>query len=135
MIQFITILVCGCFGSWGGYNNHNARRYFMPLALALGCFLIIHSWKSVFVLAAMPFLTLKDDDEGLLGSYTKCMYGLLACLGASLGLFLTHHLGVIPFSAYLVISSFLYYAVKNLNQIGGDLIFFAFFGSIICFIH
>ena len=135
MIQVITIIACACFGAWGGYNYHNSRRYFMPISLAIGCFLITHSIWSLTVLISAPLLTLKDDDEGYLGSYSKCYYGLLACLGASLGLFMTHHISMAPFVVYIVISSFLYWSVKNLHQIGGDLIFFAFYGSIILFVR
>ena len=135
MIQAITIIACSCFGAWGGYNYHNARRYFMPMALAIGCFLITHAWQSVFVLASCLPLTLKDDDEGFLGTYQKCFYGLSSCLAATLGLFLTHYLGVIPFTVYLIISSFAYWAIKDWYQVGGDLVFFAFFGSIVCFVH
>ena len=134
MIQLLTIIVCaGCFAK-GGYNDHNFRRFYMPILLAGACFWLIYSWQAILILVMIPFLTMKDDDQGLLGTYTKCLYGFLACLGASLGLFLTHHIELQWFILYLLPSTVIYYFVKDMKQILGDCIFGAWIGILVLLI-
>src|SRR5258708_5327441 len=43
-IKILIDLICGSLSSWGGYSWHNARRFFMPILLALTFGFVTHIW-------------------------------------------------------------------------------------------
>lgn len=135
-LQLLTIVICGGLFAWGGYSWHNARRFIMPLILALTCLWLTKSWWALTVLGMSPIFCLgygiKSPLRHVFGDgWGRGVWGALAALGASLGLFLTGHIAWYLFGGYLILNFTFENALKKINQIVGDCIIGIGFGLII----
>ena len=140
MIQLITIILCAVLFFIGGWVWHNARRFLMPLVLCAATVYKIHDPWAMTMLSSMVILSLGYGDKSPLrhcfgDGWGRGVWGLLVALSLSLGLFLTHHLELGWFLAYLTAGFVLENALKKIPQCIGDPIIGAVFGTIILVIH
>lgn len=140
ILKIITFLSCGGLMAWGGYNFKVARRFIMPSILAVAVCILTHSFWPLLMISAMATLSLGYGDDAVLShvfghSWGRSVYGLLVAMSLSLPLLLTHHIGVVFFALYLAQGFTLENALKNLNQIIGDIIIGCGFGSLVFFVR
>lgn len=136
LLQIITVIVCACLFSWGGHNFLSARRDIMPPILALSCCWIIHSWWPLSMLPVVAVYHMGYGDDSFFkhcfgDGWGRGVWGLLAALCISLGVFLTGHTYSILFILYLIVNFTLENALKRLPQIIGDLIIGSGFSLIV----
>lgn len=139
-LKILVVIISGVLFAWGGYNWHNARRFILPCLLSAMALLLSHSLWSLTMLSCMGAFCLGYGDKSPLrhalgNAWGRSFWGLLAATCLSLPLFLTHHLAVVFFVAYLALSFTLENALKNIGQLIGDCIIGAAFGSIVFLIH
>ena len=112
----------------------------MPTILAVSCAIITHSFWSMTMLVSMAAFSLGYGDDSVFrrifgNGWGRGVWGLLGALSLSLGLFITGHIGLMPFLAYIVINFVLENALKNVNQKIGDPIIGLGFSSIVFIVH
>lgn len=133
--------ICAGLFWWGGFNYHNARRFFMPLFLTAVTFILTHfDIHSLLMLPSIGFLTLGYGDKSPLrhcfgDGWGRGIWGLLVALALSLGLFLYGHVVWYYFAGYLVLNFIFENALKKLPQQIGDPIIGLGFSSILLIIH
>lgn len=153
-IKLLIMVLCGALMSWGGYSWKPARRFILPCLLTTSALFLTHQCWCLCMLCSILALSFGYGDNSALRhifgpSWARSVYGLLAAICLSLPLFLTHHLGL-PFEVHLVsvsvdalISLCIYLslnftlenALKNINQVTGDLIIGAGLSSIVLLVH
>lgn len=140
VIKLSIIFACGCLFSWGGFNFKQARRFIMPFLLSVFCCLFLHSLWPLLMLISIGGFSLGYGDNSvfrhIFGSgWGRSVWGLIAAICLSMPLFLTHHLSVWLLIPYLALNFTLENALKNLNQLIGDIIMGMGFASIVFLIH
>ena len=137
----IFVVLLGSFLFWyGGFKDHNFRRFYLPPILALAAWFITHDWRVVSMLSVIGIYCLGYGDKSPLrhcfgNGWGRGIWGLLAGLCLSLPLYLTGHLVWYWFLAYLTLNFTLENALKNIPQDIGDIIIGAGFCSIILLIR
>lgn len=137
VIKFILLLLSSALFWIGGKWWHNARRFIMPLLLAISALFLTHfDWWTLTMLLTMLIFCLGYGDKSPLrhifgNSWDRGIWGLLAGLALSLGLFISGHLHLYFFIPYLALNFTLENALKNLPQDLGDPIIGISFASII----
>ena len=137
----IAVVVLGLGMFWyGGFKDHNFRRFYLPPILALVAFLITRNWWAVSMLSVVGIFVLGYGEKSPLrhcfgNGWGRGIWGLLAGLCLSLPLYLTGHLVWYWFLAYLTLNFTLENALKNIPQDIGDIIIGAGFCSIILLIR
>jgi len=141
ILKLIVILVSSLLFYLGGKIQHNYRRFAMPLVLTSVCIFITHNFWLLLTmcLPTMATLTLGYGDKSPLrhifgDGWGRGIWGLLAGLTLSLGLFLTGHLHLYWFLPYLGLNFTLENALKKIPQDIGDPIIGMGFGCIILLI-
>lgn len=135
----ITLAGAFCF-FWGGYKNHNFRRFILPLLLTLSVLWLTHSIWALTMLTSIGVFVSGYGEKSVFrhifgNGWGRGVWGLLAGLCLSLGMFVTGHLALHWFLLYLVASFVLENALKNLNQKIGDPIIGLAFSSIVLLIN
>lgn len=123
----------------GGYCWHNARRFILPILLTLTCWLLSKDIWSLTMLTTCGTFCLGYGEKSPLrhifgNGWGRGIWGLLSALCLSTALFLTHHLALPLFLAYLAINFTLENALKNFPQFIGDPLIGMGFAAIILFI-
>lgn len=139
-LRLTVMAICGGLFAWGGFSWHNARRFIMPLVLTLTCLYITRDLWSLAMLTSSAAFCIGYGDKSIFrrifgNGWGRGAWGFLAATCLSLPLFLTHHLSILFFFPYLILCFTLENALKNINQIIGDLIIGASFASLILFVH
>lgn len=134
------VLICAGLFSYGGFSWHNARRFLMPLILTITCSMAVHAFWGLTMLLSIVFLCIGYGDKSAFrhifgNGWGRGVWGFLVALALSLGLFLTGHIAWYFFAGYLALNFTLENALKNINQVVGDLIIGAGFASIIFLIY
>ncbi len=136
-IKLIIDAICAALNLIGGYSWHNARRYIMPVVIAgaLSWFTGVW-WLGLTVLPTMGLLSIGYGENSLFGkifgvAWARFVWMLLCCVGFSLGALLTGHLVLFFFVSYILGAGIIGITLRNLNEIVGDIIFGAWFGSIV----
>lgn len=129
-------LFCGCLFSWGGFNNHNMRRFVMPLSLSLSCCFITHSLWPLLMLVSIGFLCMGYGDKSPLrhifgDGWGRFVWGALVALGFSVPLCLKGFVNPFFVLPYVVLCATLENSLKNIQQVLGDLLIGIAIGSII----
>lgn len=133
------ILVCWLAGglfAWGGFNFKPARRFILPVILVGVIYFYSHTLFSFLCLLSIVAFSLGYGENSFVrhvfgNGWGRGVWGLLAAICLSLPLFLTHHLLILFFLGYLALNFTLENALKNINQIFGDIIIGMGFGSIV----
>lgn len=139
-LKIFIMFICAGLFFWGGFSWHNARRFIMPLVLAIaGWFISKDAW-SLTMLSTSGFFCLGYGDKSpfrhIFGNgWGRGVWGLLASIGLSLGLFLTGHIYVYWMVLYLVSNFCLENFLKNLNQKIGDPLIGLGFSCVLLLIH
>lgn len=137
VIDAIIVMTCAVFFFWGGYAQHNFRRFYMPPLIALGLSLTSHIWwVGITSLPLIGVMTIGYGEKSILYKYltdevARAVWMSLAAIIIGLGAFLTGHLAWYFYFPYILWAGFLGATLRNLNQILGDLIFGAYLSSII----
>lgn len=140
-IKIFVMFICAVLFWWGGYSWHNARRFIMPVILTVSALLLTHfDWWTLTMLATIGVFCLGYGDKSPLRhifgpGWGRGVWGLLAGLTLSLGLFLTGQVAVGWFVIYLGMSFTLENALKNINQKIGDPLIGIGFASILIVIR
>ena len=140
IIQIACIVLSAVLFAWGGYSQKWLRRFVLPLILTAAMFYLSHSWYSLFSLLSVVALSMGYGDNSIFrhvfgNGWGRGVWGLLVGLCLSLGLFLSGHIYWYFLVPYLILSFTLENALKNINQIIGDLIIGAAFAVIVFMIH
>ena len=140
ILKIIVMILSGILFSLGGYNWHNARRFILPTLLAISAWLLSHSLWSLSLLSCCGSFCLGYGENSPLkhcfgDGWGRGVWGLLSGLSLSLALFLTHHISLFYFLAYLVLNFTLENSLKKVNQIVGDFIIGMGFGLLVLLIH
>jgi hypothetical protein len=118
-LKLLADLGCGALNAWGGYSWHNARRYLMPLLIAISVSIITHVWWSGFmVLPTMGTLCIGYSKDGNFG---RALWIGLQCTVFGLGLAITNHFTIWLYLPYIIGGCILGGLYRNWNQIIGDL--------------
>ncbi len=132
------ILVCSALFWIGGKKWHNARRFIMPLILALYFAIKCKVWWLLpgIWLPMVAFLCLGYGDNSPLrhifgDGWGRGVWGLLVACGASLGLTVGGFLPIYWYIAYLALNFTLENALKKLPQDLGDPIIGAGLASLV----
>lgn len=138
-LKLLIVAICAALFWWGGYSWHDARRFIMPLLLAISCLTLTHSLWALTMLTASGALCLGYGDKSPLrhcfgDGWGRGIWGLLVALCFSLGLCLSGYLHWYFLIGYLVLSFTLENALKKLDQKIGDPIIGATFGAIVLLI-
>ena len=138
MILIILDLICSALFWWGGKKWHNARRFIMPLILAVYAALKCHCWWLIpaLFLPMVGVLCLGYGDKSPLrrifgDGWGRGVWGLLVALAASTGLFIGGFLPLYLYIPYLALNFTLENALKKLPQAIGDPIIGLGFASIL----
>ncbi len=135
VIKIICVLGCGALNSWGGFNFHNARRYMMPVLLAITVSYVLHTWwLGVVILPIIATLVLGYKNFGS-GHFSRGMWLFVQYVLSGLGLCLTGHLAWYFYAPYCVLGGVLGGSLVSLWQPLGDFIEGFFLGSILFLIH
>jgi len=133
LIKLLIDLSCGALNAWGGYSWHNARRYLMPLLLAISASVITHVWWVGFMLLpAMGTLCIGYSKDGNFG---RALWIGLQCFVLGLGLFFTHHLAWYFYAPYVIFGCVLGGMYRNWQQVLGDIVTGCWFGAIVLLTH
>lgn len=138
-LKLAVMLACGALFAWGGYSYHNARRFIMPMLLTATALLVTHDAWALLMLISIGPLCLGYGEKSPLrhifgNGWGRGVWGLLVASCLSLPLFLSTHLGWLPFVLYLSLGFTLENVLKNIPQLIGDLIIGFSFGSIVLFV-
>jgi len=133
LFKIILDVICGVLNAIGGYCWHNARRYLMPVVIAIGVSLSTGVlWAGLMVIPVMGTLCLGYFGKGFLG---RGAWLLLQALVIGLGLFLTHHIGWYFYIPYVIGAGVLGGLLYNIEQVVGDFIFGSWLGLIVFLVH
>lgn len=136
MPLLIKLLIDGCCGvldAWGGYSWHNARRYLMPLLIAISVSIITHVWwAGLMCLPAMGTLCIGYSKDGNFG---RALWIGLQCFALSIGLLCFQHLAWYFFLPYILGGCVLGGLYRNWQQIIGDVVTGSWLGIIILLVR
>jgi hypothetical protein len=135
-LKFAVLFICMGLNVWGGYSNHNMRRFVMPLVLALSSIWFAHTFWALTMLTACGTLCIGYGEKSPLrhifgDAWARFIWMILAAIAFSLGLFLTGHLHLYFIIPYVLIAGALGITLRGINQLIGDSIFGASLASIV----
>lgn len=138
--KIIVALVVAILFFAGGNFQHNYRRFVLPCVMALSCGVIAHTWWALLMLTSIGAFCIGYGDRSAFRrtfgpGWGRSVWGLLAAICLSFPLFFSHHVAIVPFAFYLSLNFTLENALKNINQIIGDLLIGLGFSSIVFFLH
>lgn len=125
---------------WGGFNFLSARRDIAPPIFIIACGLFAHTWWATTMLPVIFIFHLGYGDRSSFrkvfgNGWGRGVWGLLAGISLSLGLFLTDHLSLGWFVLYLSGCFTFENALKDISQWLGDPIIAIGFSWLIFVIH
>lgn len=133
-LKLAIMVICGFLNSWGGYSFHNARRYFMPLVLAISVSYVTHIlWLGLVIIPVIGTLILGYKRFGS-GNFSRAMWLFLQFSVCGIGLLLTGHLNWYFYIPYCILGGALGGTLVNVYQPIGDFIEGLFLGSIVILI-
>jgi hypothetical protein len=92
-VQLIVLSSCAACKLIGELFYHNAQRFIMPIILAIGICIVLHSFYLGFlVLPMIAPLCMGYNDYGPSDGFDRAVWLLLICVAAGIGLALTGHL-------------------------------------------
>lgn len=135
-IKLIVLVVAAGLFWVGGAYWHNARRFIMPVVLSGFCLLTTHILMSLTMLSTIGIFCLGYGEKSPLrhifgNGWGRGVWGLLAAICLSIGLFLTGHIWVVWMALYLALNFILENALKDIPQVIGDPIIGLGFASIV----
>lgn len=139
--KLATIALMATLNWIGGSFWHNARRYIMPVIYAaMVSVATMVWWVGITTLPTIGLLTIGYGEKSPLrhvfgDAWARFVWMALACLGFSLGPILTGHLLWWLVFPYAIGAGTLGITLRNIPEVVGDLLFGAWFGSILIFIH
>lgn len=134
LMKIGVILLSGILNFIGGWKWHNARRFIMPLLLAVSASLCLHIWWiGLMVLPCIGTLILGYKRFGQ-GNFSRAMWLFVQFSVCGLGLFLTGHLAWYFYIPYCILGGVLGGTLVNVWQPIGDFIEGACLGSILLWI-
>lgn len=131
-LELITVMACGALNAWGGYSWHNARRFIMPVLLAVTISFVLHSWLLGFLI--LPVIGTLCLGYFRLGNFGRGLWLFLQAVVIGLGLFLTGHLTWYFYLLYAVGAGILGGSLVSVYQPIGDVIEGCWLGLIVLFI-
>lgn len=120
MIYFniIGLLICGALNAIGGHSWHNARRFVMPILIAILISINIHIWwVGIISMPVIGTLCL-----GYFGgnNFGRALWLFLQAIVIGIGLLLTGHILWYFYLGYIIGAGVLGGIYKNWKQILGD---------------
>lgn len=93
IVKLIVLGSCAGLKLIGELWQHNAQRFIMPVIIAIGVCIVLHSWWiGLVVLPMIAPLCMGYSDYGKSDGFDRAVWLLLICLAEGLGLALLHHL-------------------------------------------
>ena len=105
-LKISIILTCMICKALGEIVNHNFQRFVMPIILAVGICLVLHSWwLGLLVLPMIAPLCMGYKTYGKSDGFDRAVWLLLICVVAGLGLCLLHHLAWYFYVPYCILGA------------------------------
>lgn len=115
---------------------HNAQRYIMPVVIAAGVCLVLHSfWLGLLVLPMIAPLCFGYKTYGNSDGFNRAVWLMAICLFNGLGLTITHHVSWFIFIPWVILSAVWGGTTRNLLNIIIAPISGAIIGIIVFFVH
>ena len=106
IVKLIVLGSCAVCKLIGELWQHNLQRFVMPVILAIGICIILHSfWLGFLDLPMIGALCMGYKDYGSSDGFARAMWLFLVCVGAGLGLFLTGHLAWYFYFPYCILGA------------------------------
>ena len=105
-VQLIVLSSCAVCKLIGETIQHNFQRFIMPVILAVGICIVLHSlWLGFLVLPMIAPLCMGYKDYGPSDGFARAFWLLLICVAAGLGLALTGHLSWWLYVPYCILGA------------------------------
>jgi hypothetical protein len=91
-IKLIVLGSCAALKLCGELFWVEGQRFVIPVILAIGICIVLHSWVGALVLPMIAPLCMGYKDYGKSDGFDRGMWLFLICLTAGLGLTILHHL-------------------------------------------
>lgn len=136
-LKLLSIATCGGLYFIGGAFWHNARRFILPVFMAvILCILLRSLWVGFTILPCIGILCcgygMKSPfRKTLTDAGARGMYLFLTCLTIGLAMLITGHLGWLLLFCYCVGAGILGGVFRNLPIYFGDHLFGAWIGTIV----
>lgn len=149
-LKLLVMILCAGLFWWGGDSWKPARRFIMPVVLALCCAYYAHSFWALAMLSCIGAFCLGYGEKSPLkhvfgNGWGRGVWGLISASCLSAPLFLTQHLGIqvghlalasapwtyILLALYSSLNFILENALKDINQKLGDPLIGLGFASIV----
>lgn len=139
-LKFLVFAVCSALFWLGGFCWLPARRFIMPSLLMVTCVLFCKNSWLLTQLSCIGIFCLGYGEKSPLrhcfgNGWGRGVWGLIASICLSIGLFLTGHIYWYFFVPYLILNFTLENALKDIPQVIGDPIIGAGFSCIVFLIH
>lgn len=140
VIKIAVLLISGAFFSYGGYKDHNFRRFYLPHILTLSCWWLTKDLWALTMLSVIGIYCSGYGDKSILrhifgDGWGRGIWGLLGAITLSLWAILTGHIVWYLFAGYLLLNFTLENALKSVYQLAGDFIIGMGFGVIVFLVH
>lgn len=155
---YLVMAICAGLNAWGGYSWHNARRFIMPVVIAVAVSIILNTWwegtlsipflsitlKTKFIgfpcLLAISPLCAGYGEKSLIWKYFNDAWGRFAwmitvSIAFCLGLIFLNHLNVFIALGYIIGNGIIGMTLRKYNQILTDALFGVTLSSFIFFIY
>lgn len=105
-IKIAVIILCAACKIIGELWYHNAQRFIMPLILAIGICIVLHSfWLGFLVLPMIAPLLMGYSVYGPSDGFDRAVWLLLICLVEGLGLSVLHHISWFIYVPWVVVAA------------------------------
>jgi hypothetical protein len=106
IVQLIVLSSCAVLKLISELFWHDGQRFVMPLVLAIGICIVLHSlWLGFLVLPMIAPLCMGYKDYGSSDGFARAVWLLLICVAAGLGLALTGHLSCWLYVPYCILGA------------------------------
>ena len=106
IVKITVVSLCAICKVIGELWQHNLQRFVMPLILAIGICIVLHSfWIGFLVLPMIAPLCMGYSVYGKSDGFDRAVWLLIICLAEGIGLAVLHHLSWFIFIPWVIIAA------------------------------
>ena len=106
LLKLSVISLCSVCKMIGELSWHNAQRFIMPLILAVGICIVLHSfWLGFLCLPMIGPICLGYKDYGKSDGFARAMWLFMICVLAGVGLLISGHLAWYLYAPYCILGA------------------------------